>query len=102
MPALHVIEHEISVVRLSPDSYIHDSGDWKLSEETARKLVGGDMYLHTAQDAPSHFGGRILGYRIHEEGPLKGRVVFRIEPTMAHKGVRTGRDGWAMEMKIVL
>lgn len=101
MPALHVIEHGTSTKRVSPDSYIHDSGDWTVSEETARKLVGGDMYLHRKQIEASHFGGKILSFRVHQDGPLKGRVVFRIEPTMAHKNVRTGADGWGMEMKIV-
>lgn len=101
MPAIHVIEHEVSTKRVSKDSYIHDSGDWTLSEERAKSLVGGDMYLHRHQTDPSHFGGRILSYRVHEDGPLKGRVVFRIEPSMAHKGVRTGREGWAMEIKFV-
>lgn len=101
MSALHVIEHGTSVKRVSPDSWVHDSGDWTVSEETAKMLVGGDMYLHRNQSKPSHFGGKILSYRIHENGPLKGKVIFRIDPTMAHKDVVTAPAGWGMEMKIV-
>lgn len=101
MPALHVIEHETSVVRVSPVTYLHDSGDWTMSEETAQSLVGGDMYFHRKQDQPSHFGGTILSCRVHADGPLKNKIVFRIEPTMAHKEVRTSKDGWGMEMKII-
>ena len=31
-----------------------------------------------------------------------GRIVFRFEATLRHKGVKTERQGWPMEMKIVV
>lgn len=79
---------------------VWETGDWNVSEKTASSLVGGDLYLHTAQDAPSHFGGRITGYRVLTTEPV-GRIVFQIVPTLQHKNVRTGREGWGNEQKHV-
>lgn len=83
--------------KISSDPLLWESGDWYVSDEAAAALVGGDLYLHTAQDAPSHFGGRISGYRALPTG----RIVFQFVPTMEHKNVRTGREGWGMEQKRV-
>jgi hypothetical protein len=45
--------------KISDTPLIWETGDWDVSEEAASALVAGDRYLHTAQDAPSHLGGRI-------------------------------------------
>jgi hypothetical protein len=38
------------------------SGQWDISEEDARSLVGGWVYLHAAKASPSEFGGIVLGF----------------------------------------
>jgi hypothetical protein len=104
MPKLHLVER-LNNIRPIPDSPGEwESGYWVVSEETAERLVGGDLYVHSSQSEPSHFGGRILSYRVHRD-PTKpdidGRLVFRIKPSPAHKGFVPGREGWGMEKKIV-
>jgi hypothetical protein len=100
MNAIHFIEKLNKAKKISTAPLIWETGDWDVSEKTAAELVGGDLYLHTAQDAPSHFGGRITGYRVLTTAPV-GRIVFQISPSMAHKDVRAGREGWGMEQKHV-
>lgn len=95
MAAIHLIEKGPTLVKKVPDrENEYESGNWTVSVETAERLVGGDLYLHPRQDAPSDYGGRIVGYRVHEEGSaLAGRVVFRFVFSQAYRGV-ISRDGW--------
>ena len=95
MPAIHVIENgptQVRRVQVTPPEF--ESGDWSVTIDRAESLIGGDLYLHTNQSAPSHFGGRILSYRVHEErSPLAGRVIFRFAFTEPYRGL-ISRDGW--------
>ena len=100
MKAIHFVEKLNKVRKISDTPLTYESGDWDVSETVASALIGGNLYLHTAQDEPSHFGGRILGYRVLSTEPV-GRIVFQIAPTMEHKGVRAGREGWGNEQKRV-
>lgn len=100
MKAIHLIERVNQVKKISETPSVWASGDWDISEEAASALIGADLYLHTAQDIPSHFGGLILGYRVLSTSPV-GRIVFLFSPTMDHKNVRAGRDGWGNEQKRV-
>lgn len=102
MASIHLVERLNNVRKLSADPPVWESGYWVVSEESAERLVGGDLYLHSGQQTPSHIGGTILGYRVHRDGTeTDGRVVFRIAPSSAHKGVSTGREGWGNEKKFV-
>jgi hypothetical protein len=81
---------------------IHESGFWDVKHSQAEALIGGDIYFHKRQKEPSFFGGKILGYRVHEEDDdLKGRIIFRFEYSRAHKKVLAGAEGWSYEKKIV-
>lgn len=102
MASIHLVERLNNVRKISTDPLVWESGYWVVAQETAERLIGGDLYLHTGQLDASHFGGSILDYRVHEDGTeLDGRLVFRIAPTPAHKGVSTGREGWGNEKKFV-
>ena len=83
------------------DENIHESGSWVVTEEVAKSLVGGDIYLHEKQQEPSYFGGKILDYRVEAEGENIGRVIFRFEYTREHKNFPAGSGGWGNEKKIV-
>ena len=103
MPAVHFVER-LNNVRPVSDSGEWDSGYWAIAEETAQRLVGGDLYLHSGPAEPSHFGGKILSYRVHRDRAapeINGRMVFRVKPTRGHKGVPPGQDGWDDERKLV-
>lgn len=104
MPSLHLVERLNNVRPLADAPGEWESGYWVIAEETAQRLVGGNLYLHSGQHAPSHFGGRILAFRVHNDPAtpeINGRLVFRIRPTLQHKGVLAGREGWGNEKKIV-
>ena len=101
MPDIHLVERLGNLRLINKEAGVWESGYWVVSEETAEKLVGGNIYLHSGQTKPSHFGGRILTYRVHQGGELDGRIVFLFRPEVLHKGVRTGREGWGNEKKIV-
>lgn len=101
MAAIHLIERLDNVRRIDKDRKEWESGYWAISEDTAQKLIGGDLYLHRAQNEESYFGGEILSYHVHASGPEAGRIVFRIQFDPKYKGVKTGREGWGNEKKYV-
>ena len=105
MPALHLIQNQNDPKLLprpeQPGADVWVSGYWSLAVATVQSLIGGWVYFHKAQAKPAFLGGELLDYRVADETPYSGRIilVFRHDPNA--KGVTTGRDGWAMEMKIV-
>lgn len=102
MPAIHFVERMNNIRRLPGADGEWESGYWSVTENTAQRLIGADLYLHTRQAEPSHFGGKILGFHVHrDQSDIDGRIVFRIKPTIGHKGVVAGREGWGNEKKIV-
>jgi hypothetical protein len=101
MPSIHLVERLGNTRKIPNTEHEYECGYWVVAEETARKLIGGDLYLHDGQNEPSRFGGKILGYRVHHGGNEDGRIVFHIQATIAHRGVRTPREGWGNEKKLV-
>jgi hypothetical protein len=101
MPAIHLIEQKGNVWKVKGTADEWESGYRVVAEDTASKLVGGDLYLHSKQAEPSHFGGTILSYRVQVDGDLAGRYIFRVRTTVKHRGVLAGREGWGNEKKLV-
>lgn len=104
MPAVHFVERLNNVRPLQGSEGEWESGYWVIADDTAQRLVGGDLYLHSGQSDASHFGGKILSFRVHCDPAnlaIDGRIVFRIKPTLGHKGVQTAREGWGNEKKLV-
>jgi hypothetical protein len=101
MPSIHFIERLRNITRLTGTKDEYESGYWVVSTETAEKLLGADIYLHEGQAKPSYFGGKIMGYRVHQGGELDGRLIFHFKATPEHRGVAAGRGGWGNEKKIV-
>jgi len=60
MPDIRLVERLGNLRPIDKEAGVWESGYWVISEETAEKLVGGNIYLHSGQTKPSHFGGRIL------------------------------------------
>ncbi len=101
MASIHVIER-LSNLRQIPESPGEwESGYWAIAVATASTLLGGDLFLHSHQTDPSHFGGAIVSYRIQPDGEYQGRVIFRFRYTQKHKGVKTGKKGWGNEKMII-
>ena len=102
MPRLHLIERADGMVPIDRAQGLWESGNWVMSSDTARSLVGGQVYFHKRQADRSHFGGEITGFRVlGDEHPEVGRVVIEFKPSNAGKNVLAGAGGWGMEMKIV-
>ena len=101
MPEVHFIERVDILTPVDKPNNEWESGNWAISEDTAKKLVGGHIYPHRNQDKPSHFGGEILSYRFLVDGEHAGRIIFRFRADIACKGVKTGPDGWGYEKKIL-
>ena len=104
MPAVHFVERLNNVRPLQGSGGEWESGYWVIADDTAQRLVDGDLYLHSGQSEASHFGGKILSFRVHRDAAnleIDGRIVFRIKPTPRHKGVQTSREGWGNEKKLV-
>ena len=97
---IHLIERMGHIQKI--EGQIHESGLWDVSPHTAQTLVGGDIYFHKKQKEPSYFGGKILGYRTHDEDDeYRGRIIFRFEYSADHRNVSAGSGGWSNEKKIV-
>jgi len=101
---IHLIERVTHFIRI--EGNVFESWCWDITPQTAQALVGGDIYFHKKQKEPSYFGGKILGYRIHDsdEGEYpgcRGRIVFTFEYSREHKNVSAGEGGWSYEKKIV-
>lgn len=103
MSKIHLIERVTNVRLCDKEKNIWDSYAWVISPDKAEKLIGGEIYLHKAQDKPSHFGGIILSYRIlgSDAGSDAGRVVFNFKADLEYKDVKTDKQGWGMEKKVV-
>ena len=78
MPAIHLIERTDNVRKVDKDKNEWESGFWPVSEEVAKTLIGGALYLHRGKQQPSHFGGEILSYRVEQSGPEAPCVVFTL------------------------
>jgi hypothetical protein len=101
---IHLIERLGSFKRV--EGNVFESWCWNVTPEVAETLVGCDIYFHKKQKEPSHFGGKILAYRIHdsdegEHSECNGRAVFTFEYSREHKNVLAGDGGWSYEKKIV-
>lgn len=100
MPAIHFVERLENVHVVDKAANEWESGYWVVAEDTASRLIGGQIFLHRGQDKPSHFGGDILSYRVHRGDELEGRLIFRFRFNPKCKGVTTSREGWGNEKKV--
>jgi len=102
MPKIHLIEREGRFERVPKSKDEWESGYWTLTPAVAASLIGGDVYFHSAQREPSHFGGAVLGTRVQADGVFAGRTVLKFRYTKEHRGVRAGAGGWGVEKKLIL
>ena len=102
MPAIYLIETANNFKVVDRDAGILDSGYWKLTLETATKLVGADIYFHSAWADASHYGGLVTGYSVHNAPGTKehGRIILRFKQDQGKKGV-VAPDGASGEKRLV-
>ena len=96
---IHLVEPLNHLVKLQDD--IWESGWWRLDEDKAKKLVGGEIYFHKKRQESSFYGGNILGYRVKEDGEYQGKIIFKLQFSQSCRNVRTDKSGWNKDVKIV-
>jgi hypothetical protein len=101
MTAIHFIERSDHTRKTDKLKNEWESGYWDIPEDVAQKLVGATLYLHRTKHQPSHFGGRILAYRIQQATTLGSCVVFTVRAAADCKNVRIGTKGWTKDYKIL-
>jgi hypothetical protein len=96
---IHLIETANNFNKLREK--IWECGWWKLEEDKAKKLIGGHIYFHKKRSEPSFYGGSIRGYRVKQEEPNQGKIIFEFEYHSACRGIKTDKTGWSIAKKIV-
>ena len=95
---IHLVEPLNHFVKLQDD--IWESGSWRLDEDKAKKLVGGEIFFHRRRPDPSFYGGTILGYRFSQDEVDQGKVIFKLQYSHSCRNVSTNKSGWIKDMKI--
>jgi hypothetical protein len=104
MVSLHLIRNDPKlpqIMPVEPGSDLFQSGYWSILEAKAEALKGGKIFFHEKQSEPSFFGGEITDFKKVPAGAYAGRIIFIFKPDLACKGVKTPKEGWAQEMKLV-
>ena len=96
---IHLVEPLNHLVKLQDD--IWESGWWRLDEDKAKKLVGGEIYFHKKRQEASFYGGNILGYRVNQDGEYQGKIIFKFQHSQSCRNVRTDRSGWNKNVKVM-
>jgi hypothetical protein len=96
---IHLVEPLNHFVKLKDN--VWESGSWRLDEDKAKKLVGGEIYFHKKRQEPSFYGGTILGYRVNPDGEYQGNIIFKLQHSQSCRNVSTGKSGWTKDVKII-
>jgi len=104
MKILHGIVTDENVGTIKPlGNGLFESGEWDISEQTARDLrADGQIMLHAKQAAPSRHGGNVTGYRSREV-QRKGQIVTLYTIIYECDGSCIGvkyKGGWSQQLAI--
>lgn len=74
---------------LDKDTHTYESGKWDFKLQDAKRLIGGDLYLHETKQTPSAFGGKVIDvYEVEADDVSRTvRVAFKFHFTPSHRGV---------------
>ena len=79
MTAIHLIKNDPSLQQITPialGSDIFHSGYWVIAEDTAKALVGGNVFFHKKQEESSFFGGVIESIEVVRGSMLVASYSF--------------------------
>lgn len=94
MQDIHLIEKSALYNRVTGDEW--ETGTWTMSAETANSLIGGTVYLHTAQKAPCFLGGKI--YKCAEVGEGRYSIYFNFDKNVVGTTTQHCKNNWSVEM----
>lgn len=99
MKEMHVVcPKQAGLFCIDIEEQLYSSRAWTISEETAKRLIGAQFFLHKTQTGPAYHGGFIFDVVPSEE---KGRYTILYQASMTAKGVMTSKSGWKQELKLV-
>ena len=96
MKAIHLIQNnpELRPKPVAPGSQTYESGFWWLSIERAKSFKGENIFFYDNKLSESFFGGVIKDCWVQQYNG-QDRVVFKIEASAYHKGIRPKNpEGW--------
>ncbi len=100
MTSAHLIcRDSLNLHCIDKGKQIYESGVWNtvsVSEDDAKRLVGGTLYLHKKKTELSYFGGTVLGYRLAERSGDRARIdgwVFTVQSTREGKKASWSKAG---------
>jgi len=96
MRDIHLIEKTARYNRVAGTQDQWTTGTWKMAHDTAMSLIGGNVYLHTAQLAPCYLGGEILG--CEEVGDGRYTIHFRFNEDLVNTTTQNCQNNWSVEM----
>jgi len=94
---MHYIAHfkcidRLGIKGLGNNKYSSEA--WDISEEDARRLVGGKIYFHTTKSEKSYFGGHVDSFEVlTTENAHERRIKLYLTAEIECKGVEwQGKD----------
>ncbi len=100
MQDIHLIEKSARYNRKPNTDDQWTTGNWSMNESTAKRLIGGTAYLHTAQQAPCYLGGEILNCKEADDEPGRYVIHFRFDKRVVNTTTRDCKKNWSVEMLI--
>ena len=97
MKNIHLIEKSAGYNRVAGTENEWTTGTWTMSQATAESLIGGNVFLHTAQKAPCYLGGKILGCEDARDGK-KWTIHFQFGKDLVNTTTDYCKSKWAVEM----
>ena len=97
MKNIHLIEKSASYNRVEGTEDEWTTGTWTMGHQTAQSLIGGNVYLHTAQKAPCYLGGEILACESVGDG--RYIIYFRFDKDLVNTVTNDYcKNNWSVEM----
>lgn len=74
---------------LEKSTHTYESGKWDFKLEDAKRLIGGDIYLHETKQEKSAFGGKVIdAYEVKADDVSRtSRIAFKFQFSPSHRGV---------------
>lgn len=97
MKNIHLIEKSAIYNRVEGTENEWTTGTWSMNKNTAESLRRGNVFLHTAQNAPCYLGGKILN--VEDTGDGKRWIIhFEFNRDLVNTTTEYCKRNWSVEM----
>ncbi len=98
MKNIHLIEKSAGYNRVAGTENEWKTGTWTMNQATAESLIGGNVFLHTAQKAPCYLGGKILDCENAGGEGKRWTIHFQFNKDLVNTTTDYCKSNWAVEM----